>query len=355
MANKKKCSIIQDDSRLKLARDWINNLNISKFIDLSSLHPASEDASFRRYFRINDLKQSKSIILMDSPPNKEPIKKFINTAKIFSSAKLNVPKIFETNLTHGFLLLEDFGNETYLDSYKKNPRKIQVLLKNGISSIIQLQSWGLKNQKKCQNLSIFSKQMLFNELHLFENWYLKKHLKMFLVKKELEDLKKTFSILGSKLSEEPNVIVHRDFHSRNLMILEKKHSIGILDFQDALLGPISYDLASLLRDAYYNWREDDEVVWTKFFWENAKKQNLPVPEKFNNFIINFDFNSIQRHLKILGIFCRLAHRDNKKKFLKDLNRVRLKCIEVASKYEEFRNLVNLFEKIENLPNKNEYY
>ena len=130
------------------------------------------------------------------------------------------------------------------------------------------------------------------------------------------------------------------------MILKKSNPTGVLDFQDMVLGPVSYDLSSLLRDAYFSWDRREELFWAKMFWQTAKNKKIPVPKHFSDFLIDFDWNSIQRHLKILGIFCRLAHRDNKKNYLNDLNRVKLKCIEIASKYQEFKILITLFEKIE---------
>ena len=355
MQNTKNCSIIKNDSRLTLAKDWIKNLNISQFIDLNSLRTASEDASFRRYFRINDSREYKSLILMDSPPNSEPIEKFIYVADIFTRAKLSVPKIFEKNQDDGFLILEDFGLKTYLDCYVNKPNNTSQLLETACNSIIQLQLWGLHNYDPCSKLSAFSEEMFMEELKLFEYWYLKKHLKFSLSKVEQENLRIIFKVLSTKISIEPRVIIHRDFHSRNLMVLEKENTVGILDFQDAVFGPVSYDLASLVRDAYFNWNKENELNWAKLFWNNAKKQKIPLPQNFSDFLIDFDWNSIQRHLKILGIFCRLAHRDNKKKYLKDLSRVRLKCIEVASKYKEFTNLINLFEKIEKLSDTNQKY
>ena len=355
MQNTENYSIIKNDSRLTLAKDWISNLNISQILDLDSLRTASEDASFRRYFRIDHLSESKSLILMDSPPNREPIQKFIYVSDIFTQAKLLVPKIFEKNQKDGFLILEDFGNKTYLDSYFKNPVITYQLLKNACNSIVQLQHWGLQNHNLSSKLPAFSEEMLLNELKLFKDWYLDKHLKLPLVKKDQLNLQIMFMEISRKISIQPKVIVHRDFHSRNLMVLEKNNAVGILDFQDAVLGSVSYDLASLVRDAYFNWDKDEELNWTKLFWNNAKKQNIPVPQKFNKFLIDFDLNSIQRHLKILGIFCRLAHRDKKNKYLRDLSRVRLKCMEVASKYKEFENLIKLFEKIEKRSDNNPEY
>ncbi len=271
MQNTENYSIIKNDSRLTLAKDWISNLNISQILDLDSLRTASEDASFRRYFRIDHSSESKSLILMDSPPDKEPIQKFIYVSDIFTQAKLSVPKIFEKNQKDGFLILEDFGKKTYLDSYFKNPAITCQLLKNACNSIVQLQRWGLQNHNISSKLPAFSEEMLLNELKLFKDWYLDKHLKLPLVKKDQLNLQVMFMEISRKISIQPKVIVHRDFHSRNLMVLEKNNAVGILDFQDAVLGSVSYDLASLVRDAYFNWDKDEELNWTKLFWNNAKK------------------------------------------------------------------------------------
>ncbi len=336
----------KNDSRLILAKDWINGLNISKFLDLSTLEPASEDASFRRYFRINDSRPNKSLILMDSPPQKESVEKFIKTSKIFCKAQLRVPKIFEENRMDGFLILEDFGNKTYLDLYKSDNGEVQYLLENAWDSIIKLQIWGIQNPDTCKKLPIFSEQLLSSELQLFTDWYLEEHLKIQLSLNEQNDLQNIFNILSSQISKQFKVIVHRDFHSRNLMVLGNDQQTGILDFQDSLLGPPSYDLASLLRDAYFNWSLNDELIWAKAFWQRSKKYNIPIPENFEDFLMDFDWNSIQRHLKILGIFCRLAYRDKKPKYLKDLPRVRQRCIVTVSKYKEFDGLFNLFKKVE---------
>ncbi|OUW06367.1 MAG: hypothetical protein CBD16_00230 [Betaproteobacteria bacterium TMED156] len=344
---------IKNDSRVMSAIDWINTLNLSKNINIDSIRPASEDASFRRYFRINFKNSRKSLILMDSPPEKEPLNQFLYVSKIFLDAKIKVPKIFEENELDGFLLIEDFGIETYLNNYNNNPDSITELIEMGCNSIIKLQSWGLVNDLNSLNLPIFTKDMLLDEAGLFDTWFLKRHLKINLKNFEKEELTKILKNLCKKISTGPKVIVHRDFHSRNLMFISKEKQPGILDFQDAVLGPISYDLASLIRDAYYNWDYHQELIWTKQYWEKAKKENLLIAECFGEFWNDFELNSIQRHLKVMGIFCRLAYRDKKKKYLNDLKRVRNKCLEILLRHNEFEYLAELLAKIEKTDKKSE--
>ena len=331
---------IKNDSRVKLAFDWINELNISNTIDLTSLQPASEDASFRRYFRINYTNSHKSLILMDCPPTEESTEKFVKISKLFNSAAVRVPKIFEKNHNLGFLLIEDFGYQTLLQKYTENIEMIVELQKNALATIINLQMWGDKNPEKLRNLPIFTEKALCDEVDLFFNWYLKEYLKIKLPNSSKTELSNLTNCICRNIANQPKVIVHKDFHSRNLMFLENYREIGVLDFQDAILGPVSYDLISLIRDAYYSLDYNCEVKIARWFWSQAKKMNLKVPKDFGKFCIDCDHTSLQRHLKVLGIFCRLAYRDNKKKYLVDLYRVKTKCIQILSRHREYEYLMN---------------
>ena len=272
---------------------------------------------------------------MDAPPDKEDSKPFIEVATLLLSAGITVPKIYEKNLNLGFLLLSDLGNDTLLG--KINLQNANQLYKNVSSTLIQIQ----KNTKT-ENLPLYNDTLLRRELSLFPEWYLEKHLQYKLSDKETTDLNRIFDEIISNNLQQPTVFVHRDFHSRNLMITNDSR-IGVLDFQDAVIGPITYDLVSVYRDAYIEWDEEQQMDWVIRFWEQAKNEGLPVNHDFGEFYRDFEWMGLQRHIKVLGIFARLYHRDGKDGYLKNLPLVLQYTEKVAQRYSLFKPLVRILD------------
>ncbi len=324
------------DTRFESLKIWLKSLPIEHGIDISSITPASSDASFRRYFRVlSSNSRSSSFIVMDAPTNKEDSKPFVYVAQLLLQAQINVPKLHEVNLDDGFLLLGDLGTKTLFSEI--NPENVSLLYKKVTHTLVKLQ----KNTPTHQ-LPLYDKVLLKRELQLFPDWYLSKHLNYEMSEKEVQDLNHIFDSLIENIMQQPTVFVHRDFHSRNLMITPE-NEIGVLDFQDAVVGPITYDLVSIFRDAYLGWTEEQQVDWVIRYWEVAKRENLPVDHDFGEFYKSFEWTGLQRHLKVLGIFARLFHRDAKDGYLKDLPLVLSYTEKVAQRYSIFRPLVRILD------------
>ena len=324
------------DTRFESLKLWLKTLPEELGIVFDSIKPASNDASFRRYFRVlSSNTDYLSFIVMDAPPDKEDSKPFIEVATLLLSAGITVPKIYEKNLNLGFLLLSDLGNDTLLG--KINLQNANQLYKNVSSTLIQIQ----KNTKT-ENLPLYNDTLLRRELSLFPEWYLEKHLQYKLSDKETTDLNRIFDEIISNNLQQPTVFVHRDFHSRNLMITNDSR-IGVLDFQDAVIGPITYDLVSVYRDAYIEWDEEQQMDWVIRFWEQAKNEGLPVHHDFGEFYRDFEWMGLQRHIKVLGIFARLYHRDGKDGYLKNLPLVLQYTEKVAQRYSLFKPLVRILD------------
>ncbi|MBT6232640.1 MAG: phosphotransferase, partial [Nitrosomonadales bacterium] len=282
--------------RIDLLKDWL-----SKKLEIDfSISTASSDASFRRYFRVKTIKDS--FIVMDAPPQNESIEAFLKISQILNTINVNVPEIYEESDVLGFILMQDFGSDTYLDVLSDDNQ--QRLYNDSIGSLIQMQK--LVKKDLCQS---YTQSILFDEMSLFIEWYLKKYKKFELTSKESEKLLTCFETISKKVFSQEKFFVHRDYHSRNLMN-QKSNNPGILDFQDALEGPVTYDLVSLLKDAYIEWDEDFVIDQTVRYWEKAKQQGLIKNKDFSNFYEDFEWMGVQRHLKILGIFSRLSIRDN---------------------------------------------
>lgn len=324
------------DTRSESLKLWLKNLPKELGIDVNTLKPASSDASFRRYFRVqaNNHKNS-SYIVMDAPPDKEDSKPFIHVANLLLQAQIDVPIITQTNLEEGFLLLSDLGSKTLFSEI--TPENASNFYKKVSTTLIQLQKSTLTHE-----LPTYNETLLRRELDLFPEWYLAKHLDYKLTDKERLDLNLVFDELIASILQQATVFVHRDFHSRNLMITPDG-KIGVLDFQDAVIGPITYDLVSLYRDAYLEWSEEQQVDWMIRYWEAAKKEGLPVNSDFGEFYKDIEWMGLQRHLKVLGIFARLYHRDAKDGYLKDIPLVLAYTEKVARRYSKFRPLVKILD------------
>jgi N-acetylmuramate 1-kinase len=308
-----------------------------------SLTTASADASFRRYFRVR--LQNETLIAMDAPPQQERCEPFVEVAGLFLACGLHVPEIIAQDLEHGFLLLSDLGDATYLSKLTRD--NAQSLYGDATNALIKLQL-----ASKPGVLPHYDAALLMREMQLFPDWYLAKHLNVQLNDTQQAVLEKTFTILSDNILHQAQVYVHRDYHSRNLMVCE--NNPGILDFQDAVYGAITYDLVSLLKDAYIGWEEAEMMDWVVRYWDAARKAQLPVPRDFSEFYRDFEWMGAQRHLKVLGIFARLSHRDGKDGYLKDMPLVMDYLRRVCGRYLELRPMLRLLNTLEGYQEKAGY-
>jgi aminoglycoside/choline kinase family phosphotransferase len=301
-----------------------------------SLAPASADASFRRYFRVS--LPDRTLIAMDAPPEHENCEPFLHVAEVFSAAGVHVPRVIEQDLTQGFLLLTDLGNTTYLEAL--NDATAPDLYRDAMDALIRIQQ-----ASRPGVFPAYDEALLTREMKLFPEWYVAKHLNATLDDKQQHVLQQAFDNLNRNVLAQGQVYVHRDYHSRNLMVCGDNP--GILDFQDAVYGAITYDLASLLKDAYIRWEEQQVLDWVVRYWERARKAELPVPQDISDFYRDFEWMGVQRHLKVLGIFARLYHRDGKAGYLKDLPLVMDYLRRACERYIELRPLSRLLDQLEN--------
>ncbi|WP_211453304.1 aminoglycoside phosphotransferase family protein [Collimonas antrihumi] len=316
--------------------EWLTTLSATPTLP-ATLRPASADASFRRYFRL-DAVDGKTLIVMDAPPPQEDVKPFIEIAGLFAGIGLSVPEILAQDVERGFLLLSDLGSTTYLQQL--NDDSAPKLYMDAIDALVLLQT---KSQPGV--LPEYDRAFLLRELQIFPEWYLGKHLKASLSDQQTSDLNKVFDAILANTLAQPQVFIHRDYHSRNLMVLPSGNP-GVLDFQGALFGPITYDIVSLLRDVYIQWDEAQVLDWAIRYWERAKRAGLPVNPDIDIFYRDFEYMGLQRHLKILGLFARLHHRDGKEAYLKDIPLVMEYTRKTALRYRELIPLVRLLDKLE---------
>jgi N-acetylmuramate 1-kinase len=324
------------DLRLNQLKEWLATVMAVQVLP-ESLRPASSDASFRRYFRV-DAPDGATYIVMDAPPPQEDVRPFIHVAEVFGEAGVSVPKVLAQDVERGYLLLSDLGSTTYL--HQLGHDSAHKLYLDAIDALILIQA-----QSQPEVLPEYDRELLQRELMLFPDWYIGKHLGVTMTDKQTETLNKIFdSLLANNLAQ-PQVYVHRDYHSRNLMVMSRGNP-GILDFQDAVYGPITYDLVSLLRDAYIQWDEEMVLDWVIRYWERAKRAGLPVNPDIDAFYRDFEFMGLQRHLKVLGIFARLYHRDGKDAYLKDLPLVMEYTRKAAGRYNALAPLIRLLDELE---------
>jgi aminoglycoside/choline kinase family phosphotransferase len=382
--------------RQKQLTDWLSGLYPNERFTLA---PASADASFRRYFRATFADGSTRVV-MDAPPQHENCEPFLHAGKLFEDAGTHVPHVFAHDLAQGFLLLSDLGNTTYLQTLSRDNAK--QLYGAATDALIRIQLASKKDE-----LPPYDEALLRRELNLFPEWYIAKHLGVTLGDKQQGKLEEVFKrILANNLAQ-PCVYVHRDYHSRNLMYIESplpnplpmpspqssggttshstrppkdgdqvagypasgrggkrekqssilageganekgnyQYSPGIIDFQDAVYGPITYDLASLFKDAYIKWEEDEIMDWLIRYWEKARAAGLPVREDFGEFYRDYEIMGVQRHIKVLGIFARLCHRDGKDGYLKDMPLVMEYLVRACERYIDLKPLLNLLHELE---------
>lgn len=301
-----------------------------------TLTTASADASFRRYFRVH--LADNTLIAMDAPPPQEDCKPFIKVAELLLEVGLNVPKLIAQDIAQGFLLLSDLGDYTYLSQI--NAQNASTLYGDAYHALIQMQLASKPNV-----LPPYDEALLTREMQLFPDWYISKHLGFELDAKQEAVLQATFAVLNRNILSQPQVYVHRDYHARNLMVTQDNNP-GILDFQDAVYGPITYDLVSLFKDAYISWDEEIIMDWVVRYWQSAKKAGLTINEDFGAFYRDFEYMGAQRHIKVLGVFARLYHRDGKEGYLKDMPLVMQYLRRVCERYVELRPMLRLLDTLD---------
>ncbi len=279
---------------------------------------------------------------MDAPPDKEDCRPFVQVAQLLAAAGLHAPRVLERELDAGLLLLDDLGSRTYLAALQAAPGDAPRLYAAALAALVRMQQ-GIDAGK----LPPYDAARLRAELALFPTWYIERHLGQRLDAADVARLEQTFDAIVEVNLGEARAFVHRDYHSRNLM-LGDDGTPGILDFQDAVCGPLSYDLASLLRDAYIEWPEALQLDWAIRYWEQARAAGLAVPRAFDTFYRQFEWMGLQRHLKVLGIFARLYHRDGKDGYLADLPRVARYARAVAERYRELAWLASLLRRLQGI-------
>jgi len=325
------------DKRLKDIESWLSSVLEQP---LMSIEPASEDASFRRYLRAKTA--STSYVVMDAPPEKEPLDKFIRINHALRRQNVHAPEILHQELNMGFLLLEDLGDRTYLDELTIDARPLYT---EAIKALITIQR-GTLDQADFE-LPKYDSVLLDQEMDLFDDWYLKRHLDIQLNEQQRLIWQDTKELLVHASLDQPQVWVHRDYHSRNLMITPHD-SPAVIDFQDAVIGPLGYDLASLFKDCYIEWPRNDQIAWLQEYQKFTAKLNSDYKVSLKQLIRYFDFCGLQRHLKVLGIFCRLNYRDGKAHYLKDLVLVKKYVAEVIEIYPELENFRTLYKGLPEL-------
>jgi len=297
--------------------------------------PASADASFRRYWRAT-LADGRSYIVMDAPPEREDCRPFVRVAGMLHEAGVHAPQVLAQDLGQGFLLLTDLGTRTYLDEL--NPTNAARLFSDATDTLLR---WQLATRPG--TLPPYDEALLRREMNLFPEWYVGRHLQKALSRSQGEALEQTFRLLVASALAQPVVYVHRDYMPRNLMVCEPNP--GVLDFQDAVIGPITYDVVSLMRDAFLSWDEERVLDWSARYWEKAKRAQLPVAADFAEFWRAFEWMGLQRHLKVLGIFARINYRDGKPKYLADTPRFITYASSVSKRYRELAPLARLLDEL----------
>ncbi len=317
--------------RYALVQDWLHRQLPGRTF---SLAPASADASFRRYFRV--ALPDATLIVMDAPPEQEDCRPFVHVAGLMAAAGLNVPAILAQDLAQGFLLLSDLGSTTYLAVL--DDTNADALFRDAIAALIRWQQASREGV-----LPTYDEALLRRELALFPDWYVRRHLGIELDTSQRDELEVVFSrILANNLAQ-PKVYVHRDYMPRNLMLTEPNP--GVLDFQDAVYGPITYDVASLFKDAFISWEEQRVLDWTIRYWEQAKRVGLPVNNDFGEFYRDVEWMGLQRHIKVLGIFARICHRDGKPAYIKDAPRFLGYVRAVAARYAPLKPMLRLLDQL----------
>jgi len=326
------------DVRLQHLKVWLDEQLANLFADQgwgavppATLTAASSDASFRRYFRWEG--EGRSFVVMDAPPPQENCKPFVDIAFLLAKSGINVPKIYAEDLERGFLLLNDLGNKTYLDVI--NGENADALFDDALQALLAFQQLPM-----VAPLPSYDVALLRRELELFPEWYVKRELGIEFDAPQQQQWQQISDLLIDSALAQPKVLVHRDYMPRNLMISEPNP--GVLDFQDAVYGPVTYDVTCLFKDAFLSWPEERVCGWLESYWQQASALNIPVQPDFEDFLRASDLMGVQRHLKVIGIFARICHRDGKPRYLADVPRFFSYIEAVIARRPELAELQALF-------------
>jgi len=319
--------------RIRAIEDWLQTLLNEDF----EMEPASEDASFRRYFRVTH--QGKTHIVMDAPPNKEDVHPFIDIARRLEANGVHVPHLFDADLEQGFLLLSDLGSTSYLSALSHET--VDGLYADALQALLKIQTANINE------LPYYNRELLHREMELFREWYLGRHLGLPLDRLLTARLEQIYETLIQSALAQPRVFVHRDYHSRNLMVIDENNP-GVIDFQDAVIGPVTYDLVSLLRDCYIEWPRERVETWALQYRDMAVEKSIidAIPDE--QFLSWFDLMGVQRHLKATGIFARLNYRDGKSGYMNDIPRTLGYVYEVCGRHESLQELKDLLDEIHDM-------
>jgi len=322
------------DARLGLIHQWL-----SRELGLrpGKVEPASSDASFRRYFRV--FLPQQTLIVMDAPPGKEDVGPYLRVTRMLEAIGIHVPHVHESDVAQGLILLEDLGGTHYLSRLNAHDSP-DVLYGDALAALAEIQ---LRGQAAAAELPPYDREALARELGLMPEWFCRRHLELSLSAAESRTIDAAFEFLIREALAQPSVFVHRDYHSRNLMVVPDRNP-GVLDFQDALRGPIGYDLASLLKDCYIRWPRERVERWVSTYRERLRSRGGPAGADEREFLRWFDLVGAQRHLKVLGIFARLWYRDGKPGYLRDLPLTLDYVREVCGRYAELGDLGELIEQ-----------
>ncbi|CEL31861.1 MULTISPECIES: aminoglycoside phosphotransferase family protein [Pseudomonas] len=326
------------DVRLQHLKVWLDEQLAILFADQgwgavppATLTAASSDASFRRYFRWEG--EGRSFVVMDAPPPQENCKPFVDIAFLLAKSGINVPKIYAEDLERGFLLLNDLGNKTYLDVI--DSENADALFSDALQALLAFQQLPM-----VAPLPSYDVALLRRELELFPEWYVKRELGVELDSTQQQQWQRISDLLIDSALAQPKVLVHRDYMPRNLMLSEPNP--GVLDFQDAVYGPVTYDVTCLFKDAFLSWPEERVRGWLESYWQQASALNIPVQPDFEDFLRASDLMGVQRHLKVIGIFARICHRDGKPRYLADVPRFFSYIEAVIARRPELAELQALF-------------
>jgi aminoglycoside/choline kinase family phosphotransferase len=327
------------DARAGALSQWLSALRIP----VASIAPASADASFRRYFRVSlgatwpGSGGAATLIAMDAPPPNEDCRPFVRVAALLEKAGVHVPRVLAADVDRGFLLMSDLGTRTYASAL--DAASAPRLYDDALDALVRLQRAAHDGE-----LPRYDEALLRRELALFPDWYVARHLARTLTRAQRSALDAVFGAIVANNLAQPRVLVHRDYHSRNLMVATPNP--GVLDFQDAVYGPITYDLVSLLRDAYVEWDEERQREWAIGYFERARGARLPVASDFANFWRDFEWMGVQRQIKVLGIFARLKHRDGKAAYVDDMPLVMRYLRRACARYQELDALTVLLDALD---------
>ena len=332
-----------DDARLDRVVEWLATSRAPDASAWERIARASEDASFRRYFRVTSV-TGVTAIVMDAPPPQEDVRPFVNMTHMLAEGGVHVPTLFASDEARGLLLLGDMGNATYLSALQTaNAERRDALFADAIATLVQLQR--IDPSRSRTALPHYDAALLRREITLFPDWYLDRHCNAALSDDEKNSLERVYATLIESALAQPTVLVHRDYMPRNLMVTAEENP-GVLDYQDAVIGPITYDVASLMRDAFLSWEEPQVIDWVVRYWDQAKKAGLPVCADFSEFYREMEWMGLQRHLKVMGIFARINYRDGKPKYLADTPRFVAYVRHVAKRYQAFAPLLRLLDRLE---------